>query len=525
MGTRCQTSPKGISSDLSKARILFFVPDYSLANDGVYASQVGGLARYCESLGAACKIWDGKFRGHNTTQVELGWGEHTIEGKREGYDTWEYSNHEFNASAPKTIRIPRLNRQYGALRISFYPIDATVFVDGQEVIAQSGVYSVSRIPTGSHFVQFRKPDYKTERDSFTIVAGKAFARDYQLSHMPHGLVSISTDDNVAIYRWNEEDDEHYYLARGSYSGKMPVGKNVITLENMNGVQCQYGMFVNEGDRNPSVKFPYMRKLMVRSNVMGKPQIRLESGNSFVDIKPNKKVKVEPQKYQIIVTKRGYQTYIDSIDMSLPTVEKEIYYATLKREGDTISHSSSKASGHHSPKLLQRYYDNAGTWFIGVIDFGYNISFTDTTFRNCHYINLGILPFRYKMFSASLLDFEMLVTGHMKDSVMKTLCYRPKISLVLPCGEGFAFTFYGGLKLNLYDAFGKNPTYDPEDPKKKIIKTDIYGGASMMLNGVGTFPVNIFAEYCWPIGKGAVPPTEHKERLFRVGINFAIGVDR
>ena len=462
------------------------------------------------------EIWvDGKFRGHNTTQVELGWGEHLIEGKREGYDTWEYSNHEFGSASPKTIRIPRLNRQYGALRISFYPTDASVFVDGQEVLAQSGVYSVSRIPTGAHFVQIRKADYKTERDSFTVVAGKAFARDYQLQHMPHGMVSITTDDDVAIYRWNETDDSYYYLARGSYSGKMPVGKNTITLENMNEVKCQYGLFVNEGDRNPSVKFPYMRKLMVRSNVVGRPQIRLQTDRSFFDIKLNKKIKVEPQKYQIIMTKRGYQTYTDSIDMSIPYVNKEVYYATMKREGDTLDRSNN----FRSPKLLQRYYDNAGKWFIGIIDFGYTFSFVDTA----HIVTAGVLPFRYRMFSASLLDVEMRVTGHMSDSVIKTLSYKPKISLVVPCGEGFAFTFYGGMLLNLYDAFGPNPTYKP-GTHKRVIKSYLIGGASMLINGVGAFPMNIFGEYHWPM-RGVEKPTEHKEQWFRVGINFAIGVDR
>ena len=43
---------------LSNARILFFVPDGNLSTNGVYASQVGGLAKYCEKLGATTMIWD-----------------------------------------------------------------------------------------------------------------------------------------------------------------------------------------------------------------------------------------------------------------------------------------------------------------------------------------------------------------------------------------------------------------------------------------------------------------------------------
>lgn len=43
---------------LRDKRILFYVPDGCLATNGVYASQVGGLARYVESLGAKTLIWD-----------------------------------------------------------------------------------------------------------------------------------------------------------------------------------------------------------------------------------------------------------------------------------------------------------------------------------------------------------------------------------------------------------------------------------------------------------------------------------
>lgn len=46
------------SLDLHSARILFFVPDGDLVTNGVFASQVGGLAKYCETLGAQIMIWD-----------------------------------------------------------------------------------------------------------------------------------------------------------------------------------------------------------------------------------------------------------------------------------------------------------------------------------------------------------------------------------------------------------------------------------------------------------------------------------
>ena len=57
-GSWASTTSIAESEDLSKARILFFVPDGNLATNGVFASQVGGLAKYCESLGAKIMIWD-----------------------------------------------------------------------------------------------------------------------------------------------------------------------------------------------------------------------------------------------------------------------------------------------------------------------------------------------------------------------------------------------------------------------------------------------------------------------------------
>ena len=461
------------------------------------------------------EIWvDDKFRGHNVREVELRWGEHTIEGRRAGYDTWEYPQHDFNAKSPRTIRIPKLNRQYGSIRFSFFPTDANVYVDGQEVMSTNGSYSDLHVPTGPHFVQIRKTDYRAIRDSFTVVQGHPFIRDYQLEHVPHGIVSISTEDSIAIYRWNEIDKEQYFVGRGEYNGKLPVGRNRITLENLDGVACQYNMFVNEGTNNPPARFLFTRKLLIRTNTFGKPKVKLVSDRGTYEIKANKKVKVTPQKYKMYISKDGYETYTDSIDMSAPYVTKRVYYAQLRHEGDTVQKEN--APRRSSSRLLQRYYDNAGTWFIGIVDLGYTFSFVDTA----HILHFGAVPFRYKMLGVSPLDFEVRVTGHASDSVVKTFCYVPKISLVLPCAEGFGFTLYGAMAVNLYDAFGApNPATG-----KKNIRTHIIGGASMLINGAGKVPVNIFGEYRWPI-KGETPPTEHREQLFRVGINIAIGIDR
>ena len=95
------------------------------------------------------EIWvDGKQRGHYRSSVELDFGEHRIEGRREGYDTWEFTTTQFNDATPRNIKIPKLNQQYGGMRLSFYPQEAQVFVDGKSVNAQGGVYVDGHVSTG-----------------------------------------------------------------------------------------------------------------------------------------------------------------------------------------------------------------------------------------------------------------------------------------------------------------------------------------------------------------------------------------
>ena len=78
------------------------------------------------------------------------------------------------------------------------------------------------------------------------------------------------EDSIAIYRWNEIDKEQYFVGRGEYNGKLPVGRNRITLENLDGVSCQYNMFVNEGTNNPPARFLFTRKLLIHSVVSVNP---------------------------------------------------------------------------------------------------------------------------------------------------------------------------------------------------------------------------------------------------------------
>jgi hypothetical protein len=460
------------------------------------------------------EIWvDGKMRGRNRVNVELTWGNHRIEGRRTGYDTWEYATSDFSTTSQRTIKIPKLNKQFGSVRISFYPPQASVYVDGKLVDTESGVYYVPRAEVGHHFVQARLMDYTSVRDSFTVESGQLYTRDFTLERIPLGIATISTDPEIGIYRITQ-DNETVFLGHSTFTGKIPAGENIIELKNSAGVTCQYHLFINDKEEHVPVVYPFIRKLMIRTNV-GK-NITLKPGRRpAYEVKANKRMKLEPMKYEITATKKGYQMYKDTIDLSDPGVSSLIYRADLRRLNDTLDHPQVRKNQH-----LQRFYDRAGTWFIGVLDFGYTFDLNggqtnaDGKPAFKHIITAGILPFRYKMFGMSLADFEVAVA----DSLWKqTFCYKPRISLFLPCSDGFAFHFYAGMSLNLSDLTNAQVT------QKRM---SIIGGASMRFNYVGRFPMDLFAEYQYPISgvEQTTLDALNKAQLFRVGISFTGGVD-
>lgn len=463
------------------------------------------------------EIWiDGQRRGTNRTATELDFGVHHIEGRREGFDTWEFTTTDFNASTPRTIKIPKLNRQYGGVRLTFFPQEATVFLDGKEIHAEEGIYSAGHIQTGVHYLMARMTDYSTVRDSFVVNNGRMYVKEYMLQPIALGFATITTDPEIGLYLYSQETNDYRFLGHSSFEGKLPAGENVIELRNLSNIRCQYRLFINDKQEHVPVTFPFQRKLMIRSNTPGR-QITLKGGHyPAFPIKANKYLKLDPMKYEICVTKKGYAPYKDSIDLADQNVKKLIHRADLfKLRAD----SSQSKRRYHSPRLLQRFYDNAGTMFVGILDFGYTFdlggefggSLDAPAFK--HVVSLGVLPFRYRMLGLNLGDFEFITND---TAINRTICYRPTISLYVPIDHGFAVRLYGGFSFNLYDQ-----RHVALSANRKVY---IIGGAAMRFNYVGKFPMDLFAEYKWPT-KGVDPALiSHNELLFRVGISFSVGVD-
>lgn len=456
---------------------------------------------------------DGEYKGRGKANVEIVWGEHQLEGRREGYDPFVYPIKDFNADSEKTISIPKLNMQYGALRLSVYPPLAYIYLDGKQVPSNDGVYQVSRIATGTHFVQFRLTDYAPIRDSIKVQSGQLTARDYTMTPIPIGWVAINTDPDIGIYHLDQETKEPSFIGHTSMAGKLPAGENIIELRNLEGYKCHYHLFVaDKQELKEPIQMPFKRKLMIRTNAAVGDIVLQDTLGFGEHVHANKKLVMNPVRYSIAIDKKGYEPYRDTIDLSQQGVNYLIYHADLKKQGDTLAADPSKKP-YESPKVFQKFYDNAGKWYIGLFNFGYSFDLNGDT-KYLHQAHFGSLALRYRIAQVNLADFEITVNdGSWKEQVY----YRPKLSVVLPCAKGLAFTVYGGLAVNLYDW----------SKKAETIRTYALGGASMKLNSVGKFPVDIFAEYKWPVYKGADTSKEAigaREQLFRFGISFSSGID-
>ncbi|MBR2165285.1 MAG: PEGA domain-containing protein [Paludibacteraceae bacterium] len=457
------------------------------------------------------EIWlDGVYKGRNRANIEIVWGEHQLEGRRQGYDPFVLPVKDFTAESEKTIKIPKLNKQFGALRVSVYPPDAQLYVDGQEATLNDGVYRESRITTGIHFIQCRKADYASIRDSVEVTVGQLSARDYTLEALPMGWLAIRTDPEVAIYVITPGEDKPSYLGHSSIYAHLPAGENIIELRNKENIHCRYHVFINnKQDITEPVTMPFRRQLMIRSNVLGADVVLRDSLKYGEHVKANTKMKLNPVRYSLAMEKKGYETYRDTIDLSDPNTPSLVYYAKMRKKGDTTVVDSTKRT-YQSPKVFHAFYDNAGKWYIGIFNLGYSFDFNGGG-KYLHQIHFGILPIRYRIVQLNPADFEMTIGNGL---IKNNISYRPKLSAVLPCNKSLAFTFYLGADVNLNDLAQKK-----SDPR-----TYLLSGASMRINHSGRFPVDIFAEYTWPVKGVDKSLITHKEQLFRVGLSFSTGID-
>lgn len=510
------------------------------------------------------EIWvDGALVAIQKAKVDLEYGMHTIQGRLNGCETWQWEQN-VTSKTPTALTIPELVKQYGKVKISVTPVDAEVTLNGKLLNGKNGWYEENLL-VGDYLIVVRKEDCKTISEQIRIEKDKYQFKTLDLEKVPTGKVTICTDKDVSISV--RDMDAVIYKGSTEWTGKLPAGPNVIVLKNANGLTLERTIFVNE-KHNRKQEILFYRSLTVKTN---SPKVKLEmkdtNGVNY-EIKRNKVTKLEPRIYTITAT-QGRDSDDKKVDLikqretvvrfdlsSSRSSRSHHYHSSYSWGSSRSSSSSSRSSGSSSrssytssassssngasksstasssasktartssstaskptrtsssgsgENVFQRFYNYSGTKFVGIASAGYTYSLED----GAQWLSVGVLPFRYKMFGMNLLDMEVSMTPMMAEYFI----YKPTMRFYFPVSKNFALTAYAGACVDLTMPVEKyilqeTPTYD--------FYCGLVGGVSMWFNFWPNIPMDVFAEYRYPLVNNM------QTQGFYFGVSFLLGVDR
>lgn len=448
-----------------------------------------------------CKLYVDDQLQNNFYNIKLKEGEHHVVVKKPDFLPFEASM-QIQVGEKRFIQ-PKLLPAILNLSIRAKEEDTEIWVDN--VLRGKGQITL-QVQCGMHIIHARREncavwEYKehlfTEESNTNILIPELTRT---------GITTIITDENIAIFTQGKDEDITF---RGinQWTGKMPVGQNTIYLRDVYETECKYPVFIKENQTEGLVKCPFVRKVKIRTTQTGTKIELKDSTGQTVSLKRAKTKQVNPVVWQLNVSKRKYQTYTDTLDLSSPTTQNVLRRIRLYREGDTTSHKRINDS-----RWPSKFYTHSGTSFIGVLEVGYHYSFIDTA----HYISAAILPFRCYLFELSLIHVECNV--HAKDFAKK-IFYKPTIGFCLPVSKEVAFGLYSGGAIDLSPIL--NQLDDGMWPNSTP-NWDLVCGFKLHVSGVPVMPMDIFTEYRMPVNNKA---KELRKSGFNVGISFALGVDK
>ncbi|MGN0186460.1 MAG: PEGA domain-containing protein [Paludibacteraceae bacterium] len=509
------------------------------------------------------EIWvDGALVAIQKAKVDLEYGMHTIQGRLNGCETWQWEQN-VTSKTPTALTIPELVKQYGKVKISVTPADAEVTLNGRLLNGKNGWYEENLL-VGNYLIVVRKEDCKTLSEQIQIEKDQYQFKALDLEKVRIGVVTIRTDQGVSI---NVRDmDTVIYKGSTEWTGRLPIGPNVIVLKNPNGLTLERTIFVNE-KHNRKQHIPFYRPLTVKTN---SPKVTLQMKDSNgvnYEIKRNKITKLEPRIYTITATQgqNSEDKKVDLIkqreavvrfDLSSSRSSRSYHYHNRylrgsSRSSSSLSHSSGSSSRSYTSSVssssngtsksstasssasktertsrstaskptrtsssgsgenvFQRFYNESGTKFVGIASAGYIYSLAD----GAQWLSVGVLPFRYKMFGMNLLDMEVSITPMMAEYFI----YKPTMRFYFPVSKNFALTAYAGACVDLTVPVEKyllqeTPTYD--------FYCGLVGGVSMWFNFLPKIPMDVFAEYRYPL------INDMQTQGFYFGVSFLLGVDR
>lgn len=131
-------------------------------------SVMSRLTLGCETAGASLYVND-VMKGTGSWSGTLAAGEYLLEARKEGY-YGQKQTLTLGEKENKTITLPALTARVGSLDVSYTPVDAEVYIDGQKVGTSPDVFR--NLLIGTHKVELRKDGYANKSLTVTIEEGQ-----------------------------------------------------------------------------------------------------------------------------------------------------------------------------------------------------------------------------------------------------------------------------------------------------------------------------------------------------------------
>ena len=153
-----------------------------------------------------------------------------------------------------------------------------------------------------------------------------------------------------------------------------------------------------------------------------------------------------------------------------------------------------------PSLSQRYFKHSCKSSLTILELGYTYDFVD----KMHIVEGGILDFRYKYWGMSLLNVELGIVRDENNKIGVTpwVGYKPSMHFYIPIAKWLAITPYGGASVDC-TYLGKYLVKDYEWKKEENFYCDVFGGLGFYLTGIPAIPLEVRAEYRYPVIKNSV----------------------
>lgn len=122
----------------------------------------------CATPGTTLYVND-EMKGTGSWSGTLAAGEYLLEARKEGY-YGQKQTLTLGEKENRTITLPALTARVGSLDVSYTPVDAEVYVDGQKVGTSPDVFR--NLLIGTHKVELRKDGYANKSLTVTIEEGQ-----------------------------------------------------------------------------------------------------------------------------------------------------------------------------------------------------------------------------------------------------------------------------------------------------------------------------------------------------------------